>query len=112
MPHLSIQHPQDYASALDWSRRLTSELSATINADLPEDERVGVFAYSIFYVFYEQYLTIWSDTLRQLAVSLFAIFLVTFVLMGEENTELPIPPCREVSSCFVLGVPQPCLGIS
>ena len=45
---------QDYAAALDWSRRLTSALSSTINAGLPEEERVGVFAYSIFYVFYEQ----------------------------------------------------------
>ena len=58
-------------------------LLIVINKDLPEEERVGVFAYSIFYVFYEQYLTIWSDTLQSLGVSLFAIFLVTFVLMGE-----------------------------
>ena len=76
---------QDYAAALDWSRRLTSALSATINAGLPEEERVGVFAYSIFYVFYEQYLTIWSDTLQSLGVSLLAIFIVTFVLMGKRG---------------------------
>ena len=34
-------------------------------------------------MFYEQYLTIWGDTLQSLGVSLFAIFVVTFVLMGE-----------------------------
>ena len=28
------------------------------------------------------------------------------------STEFPIPSCREVSSCFVLGVPLPCLGSS
>ena len=92
---------QDYAAALDWSRRLTSALSSTINAGLPEEERVGVFAYSIFYVFYEQYLTIWGDTLQSLGVSLFAIFVVTFVLMGERQSrkmprlcEYHIPPKR------------------
>ena len=28
------------------------------------------------------------------------------------NTEFPIPSCREVSPCFVLGVPLPCMGSS
>ena len=28
------------------------------------------------------------------------------------STGFPIPLCREVSSCFVLGVPLPCLGSS
>ena len=32
------------------------------------------------------------------------------ILMG--CTEFSIPLCREVSSCFVLGVPLPCLGSS
>ena len=36
----------------------------------------------MFYVFYEQYLTMWEDTIRQLGISLASIFLVTFVLMG------------------------------
>jgi Niemann-Pick C1 protein len=53
-----------------------------INSDLPEDQHVTVFPYSIFYVFYEQYLTIWEDTLRQLGFSLLAIFIVTFFMMG------------------------------
>jgi len=37
---------------------------------------------SIFYVFYEQYLTIWYDTSFILGVSGAAIFLVTFILLG------------------------------
>lgn len=36
----------------------------------------------MFYVFYEQYLTMWADTLQQLGISLLAIFIVTFFLMG------------------------------
>lgn len=39
---------------------------------------------SVFYVFYEQYLTIIDDTIFNLGVSLGAIFLVTMVLLGCE----------------------------
>lgn len=38
----------------------------------------------MFYVFYEQYLTIVYDTVFQLGVSLAAIFVVTTVLLGFE----------------------------
>lgn len=38
----------------------------------------------MFYVFYEQYLTIIEDTVFNLCVSLGAIFLVTVVLLGCE----------------------------
>lgn len=39
---------------------------------------------SIFYVFYEQYLTIIYDTAFNLGVSLMAIFVVSTVLLGFE----------------------------
>lgn len=37
---------------------------------------------SLVHVFYEQYLTMWPDTFKNLALSLGAIFVVTFVLLG------------------------------
>lgn len=37
---------------------------------------------SIFYVFYEQYLTIWHDSFMNLSISATAIFVVTFILLG------------------------------
>lgn len=39
---------------------------------------------SVFYVFYEQYLTIMNDMILNLCVSLAAIFVVTTVLLGFE----------------------------
>lgn len=46
---------------------------------------INVFLlYSVFYVFYEQYLTIAYDTALNLCVSLGAIFVVTTVLLGFE----------------------------
>ena len=53
-----------------------------INEGLEEDQKVKVFPYSVFYVFYEQYLQMWYDTLKSLGISLLAIFLVTFFLLG------------------------------
>ena len=44
--------------------------------------KVNVFPYSIFYVFYEQYLTMFEDTLRSLGISIGAVFIVTFILSG------------------------------
>lgn len=41
-----------------------------------------VFPYSVFYVFYEQYLTMWRDTLQSLGISFATIFVVTFLLTG------------------------------
>ncbi|XP_055384891.1 NPC intracellular cholesterol transporter 1 homolog 1b isoform X2 [Condylostylus longicornis] len=41
-----------------------------------------IFPYCIYFVFYEQYLTIWDDALFSLGLSLLAIFLVTFVISG------------------------------
>lgn len=36
----------------------------------------------MFYVFYEQYLTIVEDTIKNLSICIAAIFVVTFVLLG------------------------------
>ena len=47
-----------------------------------ERPQVNVFPYSIFYVFYEQYLTMFEDTLRSLGISIGAVFIVTFILSG------------------------------
>ena len=46
------------------------------------NKHVNVFPYSIFYVFYEQYLTMVEDTAFSLAISLSSVFVVTFVLGG------------------------------
>ncbi len=47
---------------------------------LDPSQKVTVFPYSVFYVFYEQYLTMVEDTATSLAISLSAVFIVTFVL--------------------------------
>jgi Niemann-Pick C1 protein len=56
------------------ARQMTNE---TINVD-----DIEVFPYSVSYVFYEQYLTIWKDGAINLSISLLAIFIVTGLLLG------------------------------
>jgi len=41
-----------------------------------------VFPYSIFYVYYEQYITAWKDTATSLGISFSTIFVISFILTG------------------------------
>lgn len=53
-----------------------------MNDGLPETEQINIFAYSLTYVYYEQYLTMWEETIFSLCISVVAIFGVTLVLLG------------------------------
>jgi Niemann-Pick C1 protein len=59
------------------ARSISANITKTI--DVPG---VEVFPYSVFYVYYEQYLTVVQDTIIQLVLSIGAIFLVTTFLLG------------------------------
>lgn len=68
-----------FYSALREARRIASN----INEMFAEKELdVTIFPYCIFFIFYEQYLTIWDDALFSLGVTLLTIFLVTFIITG------------------------------
>merc|ERR1711915_106001 len=80
--HSILKTSRDYYMALARARELTDSVMEFVNNGTDPSQHVNIFPYSVFYVFYEQYLTMWRDTLQSLAISLAAIFLVTFVLMG------------------------------
>lgn len=83
--HTILKTSYDYYESMRQARAITANISDMLNAKLQEygyEERVEVFPYSVFYVFYEQYLTMWPDTIYSISISLLAIFLVTFMLMG------------------------------
>ena len=50
------------------------------------DPYIVFFFFSVFYVFYEQYLTIVGNTAMNLSICMVAIFVVTFVLLGFDLT--------------------------
>ncbi|XP_059468313.1 NPC intracellular cholesterol transporter 1 isoform X2 [Neocloeon triangulifer] len=79
--HSVLKTSEDYYSALREARKISDNLTAMVR-DKTGNSEIQIFPYSIFYVFYEQYLTMWPDTLRSLGISVGAIFIVTFLLMG------------------------------
>lgn len=75
------------------SLRHANELSANVTKMMKENAKkwsndtqfidsIEVFPYSVSYVFYEQYLTIWKDAIINLSISLAAIFIITTILLG------------------------------
>ncbi|XP_041659229.1 NPC intracellular cholesterol transporter 1 [Cheilinus undulatus] len=74
--HTILNESSDFIHALKMARTLAENITESIGHK--------VFAYSVFYVFYEQYLTIAYDTALNLSVSLASIFVVTTVLLGFE----------------------------
>uniref|UniRef100_H2Z3C7 SSD domain-containing protein n=1 Tax=Ciona savignyi TaxID=51511 RepID=H2Z3C7_CIOSA len=72
--HTVTKTSKDFIGCLRHANEIADQISMNTTAE--------VFPYSIFYVFYEQYLTIVHDTIFNLGVSLAAIFLVVFLLLG------------------------------
>ncbi|XP_024894322.1 NPC intracellular cholesterol transporter 1 isoform X4 [Pteropus alecto] len=79
--HTVLQTSADFIDAMRKARLIAANITKTMSQ---EGSNHHVFPYSVFYVFYEQYLTIIDDTIFNLCVSLGAIFLVTVVLLGCE----------------------------
>ncbi|XP_036321420.1 NPC intracellular cholesterol transporter 1 isoform X4 [Rhagoletis pomonella] len=87
--HSILKTSADYYEALRAARKISANVTNMLRGRLmsqgvPLEQAldVEVFPYSVFYVFYEQYLTMWPDTLQSMGISVLAIFIVTFVLMG------------------------------
>ncbi|XP_072944821.1 NPC intracellular cholesterol transporter 1 isoform X2 [Epargyreus clarus] len=80
--HTVLKTSSDYYSALRAARVVSASLTETLQRASGRNSTVTVFPYSVFYVFYEQYLTMWPDTLKSMGISVLSIFVVTFVLMG------------------------------
>ncbi|MCJ8745223.1 hypothetical protein PDJAM_G00127900 [Pangasius djambal] len=79
--HTILKTSADNINAMKMARELAKNISLSMGL---ENKTHGVFPYSVFYVFYEQYLTIAHDTALNLGVSLAAIFVVSTVLLGFE----------------------------
>lgn len=77
--HTTTITSKDFYTCLKESRKVTADIEDMLRK---YDKDIEVFPYSIFYVFYEQYLTIWNDALISLGLSLLAVFVVTFILTG------------------------------
>ncbi|PIO33076.1 hypothetical protein AB205_0150270 [Aquarana catesbeiana] len=79
--HTILHNSADFIDALRKARMISKNITDSINVP---GKNYSVFAYSVFYVFYEQYLTIVDDTVFNLCLSLASIFFVTVILLGFE----------------------------
>ena len=61
--HSILKTSRDYYMALARARELTDSVMEFVNNGTEPEDHVNIFPYSVFYVFYEQYLTIWRDNL-------------------------------------------------
>ncbi|XP_039275354.1 NPC intracellular cholesterol transporter 1 isoform X4 [Nilaparvata lugens] len=83
--HTILKSSAEYYGSMRKAREISKQLTDMINTNIKSfgyNSTIEVFPYSIFYVFYEQYLTMWEDTIRSIGISLLSVFLVTLLLMG------------------------------
>ncbi|XP_062836513.1 NPC intracellular cholesterol transporter 1 [Anolis carolinensis] len=79
--HTVLKTSADFIDAMKKARMIANNITESMSL---KEKNYRVFPYSVFYVFYEQYMTIVGDTIFNLTVSLGSIFLVTMVLLGFE----------------------------
>lgn len=86
--HSVLKSSEDFIGALSYARTLGENITITINErngagkSLPTDISKTVYPYSVFYIFYEQYLTLKTMAITNLSIGILSIFLVSFVLLG------------------------------
>lgn len=88
--HTTVITSEQFYTSMRKARELSEEIEETLRA---KGQDLKVFPYSIFYVFYEQYLTIWKDALISLGLSLAAVFVVTFIVTGLDIMSALIVVC-------------------
>ena len=109
---LPARTSEDYTESLRWARKLTDDIMETVsrfivatrpthsalcagqavlfalllplqvNTGLSEEQQINIFPYTLHYVYYEQYLTMWEDTWFLLGISLAAVVSVVTCLLG------------------------------
>ncbi|CAF3476664.1 unnamed protein product [Rotaria socialis] len=87
--HSVLKTSKDYIDAMKSANEIAKNISRTIlnnhshpYHDSNKLEDYPVVPYSVFYVFYDQYLTIWHNLIMNLSLSFAAVFVVTCVLLG------------------------------
>ena len=94
--HTPLKTQSDFIEALTAARRISDGLAKATGAQ--------VYAYSIFYVFFDQYLSIVSVSRQVIFLVLLAIFLVSSVLLGSWRTGSVLAVTTLMSVTTVMGV--------
>lgn len=82
--HKQLSSSYDYITAIKYAYEICDSVMAAIKRNTGLD--VEVFAYSVFYPFFEQYLSMWPDTLASLGYSLLGVFVIVLLTSGFDVT--------------------------
>ncbi|GAA5983298.1 hypothetical protein JCM11641_002254 [Rhodosporidiobolus odoratus] len=93
--HAPLKSQRDYIEAFAAARRISEDLGRRIGGE--------VFPYSVFYVFFQSYATLWTTTRSVLAFALASVFFVTSTLLGSFRTGFCITLTTFLSLFTVLG---------
>ncbi|CAE6428362.1 unnamed protein product [Rhizoctonia solani] len=93
--HAPLKTQADFINALSSSRRIATELSESTGSE--------VFAYSLPYVFFEQYATIVSTAQGVLGLGLAAVLIITGLLLGSWRTGVVVTGVVGLAVCTVIG---------
>ncbi|ESW08014.1 hypothetical protein PHAVU_009G011300 [Phaseolus vulgaris] len=72
--HTPLNKQIDYVNSMRAAREFSSRVSDSL--------KIEIFPYSVFYMFFEQYLHIWKTALVNLAIAIGAVFIVCLVITG------------------------------
>ncbi|KAI4317035.1 hypothetical protein L6164_024947 [Bauhinia variegata] len=70
--HTPLNKQIDYVNSMRAAREFSSRVSDSL--------KIEIFPYSVFYMFFEQYLDIWRTALINLAIAIGAVFIVCLVI--------------------------------
>ncbi|XP_061372781.1 uncharacterized protein LOC133315219 [Gastrolobium bilobum] len=70
--HTPLNKQIDYVNSMRAAREFSSRVSDSL--------KIEIFPYSVFYMFFEQYLNIWKTALVNLAIAIGAVFIVCLVI--------------------------------
>ncbi|PQQ11388.1 Niemann-Pick C1 protein-like [Prunus yedoensis var. nudiflora] len=70
--HTPLNKQVDYVNSMRAARELSSRLSDSL--------KIEIFPYSVFYMFFEQYLDIWRTALINLSIAIGAVFIVCLAI--------------------------------
>ena len=80
--HTPSRSSADFIKCIKRSRQLAEQLTKEFNKNNSPDEHIEIFTYSVFYVFYEQYLTIVADAVLNLSICVLAVTFITTLMLG------------------------------
>ncbi|KAK7299788.1 hypothetical protein RJT34_10616 [Clitoria ternatea] len=80
--HTPLNRQADYVNAIQAARDFSTRMSASLKMD--------IFPYSVFYIFFEQYLDIWKMALINITIALGAIFVVCLIITSSLWTSVII----------------------